>query len=139
MKHVVSTELKEAMTFVSKVNGHDLIIDAAPEVGGRDLGPRPKELMLASLGGCTGMDVISILRKMRVQVNYFNVIVEAEVTEEHPKHYSAMHIIYQFRGENLPIEKLEKAITLSQDRYCGVSEVYRKAMKLTHEIQILTD
>lgn len=137
MKHVVDTEYKDAMAFVAKVNGHEVVVDAVPEVGGRDSGPRPKELMLAALGGCTGMDVISILNKMRVEVEYFNVRVEAEVTEEHPKHYTAMHIIYQFKGKDLPMDKLEKAINLSQDRYCGVSHVYRKAMKLTHEIQIL--
>ncbi|MDI3526771.1 MAG: putative redox protein [Tenuifilum sp.] len=137
MKHVVDTEYKEGMAFVSKVNGHDVVIDAVAEVGGQDLGPRPKELMLAALGGCTGMDVISILKKMRVEVEYFNVKVEAEMTEEHPKHYTAMHIIYQFKGKDLPMDKLEKAINLSQDRYCGVSFVYRKTMKLTHEIQIL--
>jgi len=74
---------------------------------------------------------------MRVEVDYFNVRVEADVTEEHPKHYTAMHIIYQFKGKDLPMDKLEKAINLSQDRYCGVSYVYRKAMKLTYEIQIL--
>ncbi|HRX31638.1 MAG TPA: OsmC family protein [Tenuifilaceae bacterium] len=139
MKHIVDTEYKDAMTFVSTVNGHKVTIDANSEVGGRDLGPRPKELMLAALGGCTGMDVISILKKMRVEVEYFNVKVEAEMTEEHPKHYTEMHIIYQFKGKDLPMEKLEKAINLSQDRYCGVSEVYRKAMKLTHEIQILNN
>lgn len=137
MKHVVDTEYKEGMAFVSKVNGHDVVIDAVAEVGGQDLGPRPKELMLAALGGCTGMDVISILKKMRVEVDYFNVKVEAEMTEEHPKHYTAMHTIYQFKGKYLPMDKLEKAINLSQDRYCGVSYVYRKAMKITHEIQIL--
>ncbi len=137
MKHIVDTEYKDALTFVSKVNGHEVTIDAALNVGGRDLGPQPKELMLVSLGGCTGMDVISILKKMRVEVDYFNVRVEADVTEEHPKHYTAMHIIYQFKGKDLPMDKLEKAINLSQDRYCGVSYVYRKAMKLTYEIQIL--
>lgn len=137
MKHVVDTEYKDLMTFVSKVSGHEVIIDAVAEAGGRDLGPRPKELMLAALGGCTGMDVISILNKMRVEVDYFNVKVEAEITADHPKHYTAMHITYQFRGKDLPMDKLEKAISLSQDRYCGVSAVYRKAMKLTHEIQIL--
>jgi len=93
--------------------------------------------MLVALAGCTGMDVISILKKMRVDVDGFNVEVEADVTEEHPKHYTAMHIKYQFKGNELPLEKLEKAISLSQDRYCGVSEVYRKTMKITHEIQIL--
>jgi putative redox protein len=83
------------------------------------------------------MDVISLLRKMRVDVEEFNVRIEGELTEEHPKHFVAMHIIYEFKGKDLPMNKLEKAIDLSQERYCGVTASYRKAMKLTHEIRIL--
>ena len=137
MKQTVDTLWQGNMKFDALVSGHHVIIDALPAVGGNDEGARPKELMLASLAGCTGMDVISILKKMRVEPEYFNVKVEAEMTEEHPKHYTAMHIIYEFKGENLEIEKLQKAIDLSQDRYCGVSFVYRKAMEITHEIKIL--
>jgi putative redox protein len=92
--------------------------------------------MLAALAGCTGMDVVSILKKMRVPFMGLNIRVEADVTEEHPKHYEKMHIIYEFTGEGLQIEQLKKAVELSQDRYCGVSFVYKKAMELTYEIQI---
>ncbi len=137
MKQTVDTLWQGNMKFDALVSGHHVIIDALPAVGGNDEGARPKELMLASLAGCTGMDVISILKKMRVEPEYFNVKVEAEMTEEHPKHYTAMHIVYEFKGENLEMEKLQKAIDLSQDRYCGVSFVYRKAMEITHEIKIL--
>lgn len=136
MKHSVSGKWLSKMAFEAEVSGHKLIMDAVPEVGGENRGPRPKELMLASLLGCTGMDVISILEKMRVEVEYFNIDIEADVTEEHPKHYEAMHIIYSFKGKDLPMDKLEKAVELSQDRYCGVSAVYRKAMKITHEIRV---
>lgn len=125
------------MKFDAVVSGHHVVMDALPQVGGNDEGARPKELMLASLAGCTGMDVVSILKKMRVEPAYFNIRVEAEMTEEHPKHYTAMHIIYEFKGENLDIEKLQKAIDLSQERYCGVSFAYRKAMEITSEIVIL--
>lgn len=125
------------MQFDSLVSGHHVIMDASPEVGGKDAGPRPKALMLASLAGCTGMDVISILKKMRIEPRTFNIIIEAELTEEHPKHYSGMHLIYEFTGDGLDEEKLKKAIELSQDRYCGVSAVYRKAMPLTYEVRIL--
>jgi putative redox protein len=137
MKHTVDTAWQGNMKFDAVVSGHHIIMDALPVVGGSDEGARPKELMLASLAGCTGMDVISILKKMRVEPTYFNVRVEAEMTEEHPKHYTAMHIIYEFKGENLEIEKLQKAVKLSQDQYCGVSTAYRKAMELTYEIVIL--
>jgi len=137
MKQTLNTSWKGNMQFDALVSGHHVIMDAKAEVGGEDSGPRPKELMLASLAGCTGMDVISILKKMRIEPEIFNIRIEAEVTEEHPKHYTGMHIIYEFSGRNLDEEKLKKAIELSQDRYCGVSAVYRKAMSITYEILIL--
>lgn len=137
MKHTVDTAWQGNMKFDAVVSGHHVSMDALPAVGGNDEGARPKELMLASLAGCTGMDVVSILSKMRIEPTFFNIRVEAEMTEEHPKHYTAMHIIYEFKGEGLEVEKLQKAVDLSQERYCGVSEVYRKAMKITYEIVIL--
>ncbi|MBK6344824.1 MAG: OsmC family protein [Bacteroidales bacterium] len=137
MKQTINTSWNGDMQFDSLVSGHHVIMDASPEVGGKDAGPRPKALMLASLAGCTGMDVISILKKMRIEPRTFNIIIEAELTEEHPKHYSGMHLIYEFTGDGLDEEKLKKAIELSQDRYCGVSAVYRKAMPLTYEVRIL--
>ncbi|HBH47550.1 MAG TPA: osmotically inducible protein C, partial [Bacteroidales bacterium] len=118
-------------------DGHSLQADAKKEFGGEGKGPRPKPLMLFALAGCTGMDVVSILAKMRVEVELFDIDIEAEMTEEHPKVYSKMHIIYKFSGKDLPMDKLEKAINLSQERYCGVSAMYRKAMDLTHEIKIV--
>jgi putative redox protein len=136
MKKTVNTKWLGDMKFDSEVNGHHVIIDALPESGGSDSGPRPKALMLTALAGCTGMDVVSILKKMRVEVERFNVEVSAEETEEHPKHFTQMHIIYRFAGKDLPLDKLEKAIELSQERYCGVSFMYRKAMEVTHEIVI---
>jgi putative redox protein len=137
MKHTIGTKWMGNMKFDAQVSGHQLTIDALPAVGGENAGPRPKELMLVALAGCTGMDVISILKKMRVDVEDFHVDVEAEVTEDHPKHYTSMHIIYSFKGANLEKDKLEKAIELSQEKYCGVSVVYRKAMPVTHEIRII--
>jgi putative redox protein len=136
MKQVVNSKWKGNMKFDAIVSNHHVIMDALPESGGEDSGSRPKELMLASLAGCTGMDVISILKKMHVEVEEFDVSVEADITEEHPKHYTTMHLVYSFKGQNLEREKLKKAIELSQERYCGVSYVYRKAMELTYEIII---
>jgi len=92
--------------------------------------------MLTSLIGCTGMDVISILKKMRVDVKDFKVHAEAELTEEHPKHFHKMHVTYEFWGKDLPMDKLKKAVNISEERYCGVSESYRKAMELTSEIVV---
>ncbi len=137
MKHTVNTSWQGNMKFDAVVSGHHVVMDALPVVGGNDEGARPKELMLAALAGCTGMDVVSILKKMRVEPEFFNIRVEAEMTEEHPKHYTSMHIIYEFKGENLDMEKLQKAIKLSQDQYCGVSASYRKGMEITFEIVVL--
>jgi len=136
-KDTVSTKWLNNMAFESEINGHKIIIDAVPEVGGENRGPRPKPFMLAALGGCTAMDVISILKKMKVEVEKFNVLVEGDVTEEFPKHYFRMHVIYEFTGRNLPLDKLQKAVSLSEERYCGVSAVYRKALELTSEIKII--
>ncbi|UCH14574.1 MAG: OsmC family protein [Bacteroidales bacterium] len=137
MKDSVNLKWINNLAFEAEVDGHKMIIDAKPEVGGTDKGPRPKPLMMVALGGCTGMDVASLLKKMRVEVDELNIKIEGDITEEHPKHFAGMHIIYEFKGKDLPLEKLEKAIDLSQKKYCGVSESYRKAMKLTYEIRIV--
>ena len=136
MKHTVDTSWKGNMLFDANVSGHHVMMDAVPAVGGEDKGSRPKELMLASLAGCSGMDVVSILKKMRVPITGLEIRVEADVTEEHPKHYDKMHVIYAFTGQDLQLEQLTKAVELSQDRYCGVAFVYKKAMELTYEIKI---
>lgn len=122
------------MAFEAEVNGHKIMLDAADNVGGENRGPRPKALLLVGLAGCTAMDVISILKKMRVEPSYFNVEVEGELTEEHPKYYDKIHLKYVFRGDDLPMAKLEKAVNLSQDRYCGVSAMLGKSSQLSHEI-----
>lgn len=126
----------EKMAFDVEVNNHHFLIDAEDRVGGEDQGPRPKALTLASLGGCTGMDVVSILGKMRVQLEAFNVSVEGQLTEEHPKYYHTITITYSFKGKDLPMEKLQKAINLSQDRYCGVTAMLNKAAKIEHKIVV---
>ena len=137
MKEMVNVSWMDGMAFEASVSGKKIIMDADVSVGGNDRGPRPKPLMMVSIAGCTGMDVISILEKMRVKVDKFNVKVEGELTEEHPKHFSKMNIIYEFSGKDLPMKKLEKAVNLSQDRYCGVSFNYRKSFELSHEIRIV--
>jgi len=136
-KEIVTAKWLNNMAFEAEANGHKIILDAEPEVGGENRGPRPKPFMLAAIGGCTAMDIISILQKMRVEIEKFNVHVEGDLTEEHPKQYYKMHIIYKFTGKNLPMDKLKKAVELSEDRYCGVSAVYKKVMELTSEIEVI--
>ncbi len=136
-KELVNTKWVKNMSFESEINGFKIVVDADPSVGGENKGPRPKPLMLAALGGCTGMDVISILNKMRVEVDSFNVKVEGDLTDEFPKHFYKMHVIYEFSGKDLPMDKLQKAVSLSEERYCGVSAVYRKTMEMTSEIRII--
>ena len=136
MKQDISISWKEGMAFETEVNGHKLVLDAGEQVGGHDLGPRPKTLMLVALAGCTGMDVVSILTKMKVTLDNFDVKVEGEQSTEQPVHFTSMHIIYEFWGKDLAKEKLEKAINLSHERYCGVAAVYRKAMTVTHSMVV---
>jgi putative redox protein len=137
MKHVIDMAWTDKIAFETDMDGHKVIIDATERTGGSDLGPRPKKLMLTSLAGCTGIDVILILKKMKVVPDAFNVIVEAELSEDYPIHYNKVNIIYQFKGKDLPMKKLKKAIELSETKYCGVSYVYRKAMEMTTEIRIV--
>ncbi len=125
------------MCFETEVNGHKLFLDADESVGGNNKGPRPKPFLMVALAGCTGMDVVSILKKMRVEYDEFDVKVEGELSEEHPKRFIKMKLIYLFKGKDLSMEKLKKAIDLSQDRYCGVSANFRDSMELDYEIKIL--
>jgi len=111
-------------------------MDTVPDVGGQDSSLSPKEMILTGLGGCTGMDVISILRKMKQVPDRFEIEVEAKTEKEFPKEFKSFKLIYKFWGKNLDEKKMEKAVTLSQDKYCGVSETLKKAAKLDYEIII---
>jgi len=136
MDHTVHVSWVKEMVFDAGVGGHHVIIDAATEHGGREEGPLPKPLMLASLGGCTGMDVISILHKMKVFPEAFDIKIVAEEAEEHPKVYTHIRIGYVFCGRDLPKDKLQRAVDLSQHKYCGVSAMLRQAAEISYEIEI---
>ena len=138
MKDVLDVKWTGDMAFETIVDGHNLTLDASPSVGGHKTGPRPKPLLLVSIAGCTGMDVISILRKMKIELSGFKVQVEGTLAEEHPKLFTEIHLIYEFSGENIPLEKVKHAIELSQDKYCGVSATLKKALRVTYEIRINT-
>ncbi|MDD3195496.1 MAG: OsmC family protein [Paludibacter sp.] len=134
-KHSIITEWKEGLAFETNINGHVLKMDAPVEGGGTNTGPGPKKLQLAALSGCTGMDVVSILKKMRVEIEGLNIEVEGNLADEHPKYYTSMHVIYHFKGKNLPIDKLQKAVKMSEDTYCGVRALYSRAIEMTSEIR----
>ncbi|TAJ13259.1 OsmC family peroxiredoxin [Marinilabiliaceae bacterium JC017] len=137
MKTSVDVKWTGNMSFETELFGHKLVMDAGPENGGENKGVRPKPLMLTALAGCTGMDVVSILKKMKVEVDDLNIVVEASMTDEHPKYYDKMHVIYRFKGKNLPMDKLERAVNLSEEKYCGVSALYKIAIPVTTEIQVV--
>lgn len=136
-KHIITTEWKGNMAFESNIDGHIVRMDAPVESGGDNSGASPKKLMLTALSGCSGMDVVSLLKKMRVDIKNCIIEVNGNVTEEHPKQYESMHMIYEFHGKNLPMEKLQKAVKMSEEKYCGVGAFYRKAIEITSEIRIV--
>ncbi len=114
-----------------------IVMDASLDHGGEDQGPRPMELVLVALGGCTGMDVISILQKMKEKVENFEIKISAERAEEHPKVYKKVHLEYIFKGENLKEENIKKAIELSQTKYCSVSAILKGTAEVTYSWKIL--
>lgn len=134
MKELINLKWLSDMSFEANVDGHKLYLDSTVEHGGKNVGPRPKPLMMVALAGCTAMDVVSILSKMRVEFDDFNVDVEGEVSEDHPKRFLGMKVIYRIKGENISHEKVEKAVKLSRENYCGVSANYSKAFPLEYEI-----
>lgn len=137
MKNSINVSWAKDMKFVTEIDGHEIILDAGVNSGGNDEGPRPKALMMLALAGCTGMDVISILKKMKLDVTEFNIRVEGDIKEEHPKKFESMKVIYEVRGNDIEREKVEKAVNLSIDKYCGVNANYRDAMQMLYEINIL--
>ena len=114
-------------------SGKTVIIDTDVEGVNQRFGLSPKAMMLASLAGCSGLDVVSILDKMKVQLEDFKIDIEAELTDEHPKYYSRVHVVYHFYGRDLKASKLQKAVDLSVEKYCGVMEMFRKFSEVSTE------
>lgn len=124
------------MQFDSDVNGHQIILDATPEHGGLGKGITPKPLILTSLAGCTGMDVVSLLEKMRVKDYQLRIEVNGEQTEEHPIIYHTIHLHYRFKGNKVPKKFIQRAIELSQTRYCGVYAMLSKSSRILTKVFI---
>ena len=132
MGHKVTTTWKNKMLLESdNPLGKNLLMESGPDSGGSNQGLSPKALMLSSLGGCTGLDLLSLLKKMRVEIEGFKVIVNGELTEEHPKYYDKVSIDYYFTGTDLNKEKIKKAVSLSEERYCGVIKMFRAFAEVT--------
>ena len=134
MKLEAKIDWKQGLAFNAQLDGHEFVIDGTPEAGGKDLGPRPKGLTLVSLAGCAGMDVISILGKMRVAVETFRVETEALLADEHPKKFLEIKVVYSFTGPGIDPAALLKAIALSEEKYCGVRATLSPTVDIRHEI-----
>jgi putative redox protein len=128
--------LQEGMSFTGELDGFSITIDADEKSGGSNKGPRPKGLTLTSLAGCTAMDVISILRKMKASPEEFSVEVDADVSDEHPKVFTHIMLTYRFKGGDVTHEKAEKAVHLSETKYCGVSAMLKQSVDIDYEIVI---
>lgn len=136
MKETIKATWLNDLSFEAEVDGHKVYLDTSLEHGGKNLGPRPKPLMMVALAGCTGMDVAAILKKMRVEIESLKVDVEGDVSEDHPKRFEGMKVIYRVKGKDVSRKNVEKAVNLSRTKYCGVSANYSKAFPVEHEIII---
>jgi putative redox protein len=133
-----SVVLVNGMQFVCTADsGHAVVMDAPQSVGGNDSGPTPMEFLLTAFGSCSGMDVISILRKKKQNVKGLAIEVKGEKAETHPKIYTAIHIDYTVSGEDISEEAVKKAVDLSLERYCSVGAMLGKAAKITHSYKIV--
>lgn len=138
MKKEARVKWIEGLQFVANTpSNHAILLDAAEAGGGKDSAVRPKELLMCAVAGCTGMDVISILGKMKVKVDSFELHVVADESEEHPKYYEKIRITYLFGGKDIPEDKVRKAVELSSEKYCGVMETLRVPVEITNEIKIV--
>ena len=128
----------DGLTFIAKgESNHYLVLDTNPAVGGSDAASQPMELMLISLGGCTGMDVVSILKKKRVDFDSLEINVDAERATEHPKVFTKIDVEFVVRGDNIPAEAVERSIFLSAAKYCPASAMLRKTAKIEYRYKIL--
>ena len=130
----------KGVTFLGKSDSnHWVTMDGPESFGGSDAGTRPKELLLIALGGCTGSDVITILQKKKVQINNFEMNISADVADEHPQVFTKINVEYVFHGKDIQEKDVERAIELSQTKYCSVTHTLNKAMEITHSFKIFNN
>jgi putative redox protein len=135
--HEVKTIQKEGMTLEVFLPDGNIILDVPESEGGNGNGVKPKQLMLAAMEGCTAMDVVSLLKKMKIDYQYFEVKAEAILSEEHPMHYTDVKLTYIFKGNSLNKEKIQRAVELSFDKYCGVIYMFKQFAKVDYSIQYI--
>ncbi len=133
-QHIIETQWMGKMQFNSLVNGHTIIMDAPERVGGEDNGPIPKPFVLTALSGCTGMDIIAILKKKQITLQDLNIIVSGELSKQQPIEYVSIHVVYEFKADANFKAAAMNAVTISQEKYCGVSHMLRKALPVTWEV-----
>jgi putative redox protein len=131
--HITTTWLGNMKFESTNPSGHNLFIDAGPENGGNSEGYRPKALMLSALAGCSGLDVASLIKKMKLEVADFKIEIDANLTEEDPKYYDKVTMHFHFSGSDLNEKKLQRAVDLSIEKYCGVMEMFRQFAELKVE------
>ncbi len=137
MSNDISVRLIDKMRFrLHTGSGHDVVMDASSTAGGENAGPRPMELVLASLGGCAAMDVISILRKMRQDVTAYEVSAHGEAAEEHPQRYTSIVVTHHVGGSGLVEANVRRAIFLSMSRYCPVFAMLSPSVPITVRYEI---
>lgn len=134
MTHEIETQWMGKMQFNALVNGHTVIMDAPERVGGEDHGPIPKPFVLSALSGCTGMDVVALLRKGGKQVDDFSLRITGEISKQPPIEYTAIHVVYDFKGAPENEEAALQAVTTSQEKICGVSHMLKKILPLSWEV-----
>ena len=136
VKNIVTTVWTQKEQFESdNPSGHKLTMFSASDEENKDtIGFGPKALMLSSLAGCSGLDVVSLLTKMRAEVADFKIEITAELTDEHPKYYNKVKVDYHFSDAELKPEKIQKAVNLSVTKYCGVMEMFRQFAEVETEI-----
>ena len=136
----VRSMLQEGMCFdVETGSGHHLLLDAAEHNGGQDKGPRPMEMLLVALATCSGMDILAILRKKRQDITAYEVRVLGERTEDHPKIFVEIAVEHIFTGHAIRPEAVQRAIELTEERYCGASAMLGKTAKLTHTFRVVEE
>lgn len=139
MTDQVNTRWLGGLTFESTNPGGLIQIDGDTDFGGDNHGLRPKAMMLASLAGCSAIDIAGLLEKMRVKIDTFTIDVEGDLTDEHPKYYHRVRVAYNFIGNDLDHAKLQKIVELSVEKYCGVMEMFRRFAKIDIQINYLPE
>ena len=134
----ISVNWVDGMLMVGKSHsGHSITMDGPPEIGGDNLGVRPMEMLLLGVAGCTMIDVVTTLKKMRQELTHFETKLSAERADEHPKVFTDIHIQFIVKGQDLDPKKVEKAITLSAEKYCSASIMLGKTASITHDFEIV--